>query len=170
MQGKDIRLNPQILGQAENAHRALLEHVLAGTGVRYGGWVALSVAAGGGGSTRTQILERMSRALRVDRDSGQQILAELATAKLLEPTLDDEAPVNLTEAGHELHRRAREELAEIVSRIYSEIPPEELATAGRVLVALTARAESELTHPNPEPRSRRQRRPAGNEPADSQAQ
>jgi hypothetical protein len=40
-------LNPQILGRAENAHRALLERVLAGTGVSYGGWIALSIAAGG---------------------------------------------------------------------------------------------------------------------------
>jgi hypothetical protein len=39
-------LNPQIIGQAENALRALLERTLAGTSLAYRHWVALSVIAG----------------------------------------------------------------------------------------------------------------------------
>jgi hypothetical protein len=39
-------LNQQIIGQAENALRALLERTLAGTGLAYRHWVALSVIAG----------------------------------------------------------------------------------------------------------------------------
>jgi hypothetical protein len=39
-------INPQIIGQAENALRALLERTLAGTGLAYRHWVALSVIAG----------------------------------------------------------------------------------------------------------------------------
>jgi DNA-binding MarR family transcriptional regulator len=144
MQDKGPSLNPQILGQAENAHRALLERVLAGSGVTYGGWIALSIAARGGGSSRAQVLERISGALKVDRDSAEEILAELAAANLLEPMADDESPLTLAAMGEELHRRARGEIADIISRVYSDIPPEDLEMAGRVLVALTARAESEL--------------------------
>jgi hypothetical protein len=144
MQDKGPSLNPQILGQAENAHRALLEGVLAGTGLTYGGWIALSIAAGGGGLSRSQVLERIGGALKVDRDSAQGILAELAAARLLQPMPEDESPVNLSPAGQELHGRARGEIADIIGRVYSDVPPEDLETAGRVLVALTARAESEL--------------------------
>jgi hypothetical protein len=149
MQGNAPKLNPQILGRAENAHRALLEGVLAGTGVSYGGWIALSIAAGGAGSSRPQVLERMSGALKVDRDSAQRILTELAAANLLEPMPDDDSPVNLSARGQELHRRARGEIADIIGRVYSDIPPQDLETAGRVLVALTARAESELAAGDP---------------------
>ena len=140
-----MELNPQILGRAENAHRALLERVLAGTGVSYGGWIALSLAAGGNDPSREQLLERMSGALKVDRASAQQILAALAAAKLLELMPGDDSPARLSGTGQELYRRARAEIAEIIARVYSDTSPEDLETAGRVLIALTARAESELS-------------------------
>jgi len=140
-----MELNPQILGRAENAHRALLERVLAGTGVSYGGWIALSLAAGGNDPSREQLLERMSGALKVDRGSAQQILARLAAAKLPEPMPDDDSPARLSGTGQELYRQARAEIAESIGRVYSDIPPKDLETAGRVLIALTARAESELS-------------------------
>jgi hypothetical protein len=57
----------------------------------------------------------------------------------------DDSPARLSGTGQELYRRARAEIAEIIARVYSDTSPEDLETAGRVLIALTARAESELS-------------------------
>ncbi|MDX6222850.1 MAG: hypothetical protein QOD91_1904, partial [Frankiales bacterium] len=43
-------LDPQIIGQAEKAHKPLLERVLARTGTTMNQWVALKLTAATGGT------------------------------------------------------------------------------------------------------------------------
>jgi hypothetical protein len=52
-------LNPQIVGQAENAHLPVLARILAGTGTTKHQWVALSlITAAGGAVEHTQLANK----------------------------------------------------------------------------------------------------------------
>jgi hypothetical protein len=53
------------------------------------------------------------------------------------------ARVELTAAGRDLHRRIRARIHEVTSGLF-DFPAEDLATAGRVLAAVTARANAFL--------------------------
>lgn len=138
-------LNPQVLGRAENAHRALLERILADTGITYHKWVALSLSAvdGGTDTDREGIIERMTAALKVDRLTAQAEIAELTAAQLLD-AMPGESRIIVTERGKDLHRHVQSAIDETTSRLYSDIPVDDLATTGRVLSAVTARANAEL--------------------------
>jgi DNA-binding MarR family transcriptional regulator len=138
-------LTPQVLGRAEHAHRALLERILAGTGLTYPRWVALGRAAGGGAAVeRDQLVARLAGALQLDDAAAREAIAALAAARLLEPVPGAGSRVRLTAAGRDQHRRLRAAVQETVTRLYRDIPADDLATAGRVLTVITARANAEL--------------------------
>jgi hypothetical protein len=138
-------LNPQILGRAENAHRALLVRILAGTGVSYPEWVALSLVAMSGDSVDNgHLVASLVDALKSDERAARRTLAGLRRARLLEPVDESGADVRFTDEGLALYGQARSAVDETVARLYSGIDADDLATAGRVLVLLTARATAEL--------------------------
>jgi hypothetical protein len=133
-------LNPQLLGQAEAAHRALLDRILAGTGNTYPQW---------GGAQRCDcLLDRGVVELQGARDPvGERPPVDRLSGggrdrKLEEP--GNPSQVQLTDAGKELHRHVRGEIDEVIAPLYSDIPAEDLATAGRVLSEITQRANAEL--------------------------
>lgn len=135
-------LTPQILGQAENAHRALLERILARTATSYLEWVALTLTAGGPHG-RDQLVAKMSHALKVDAAAVDEAVAGLTAAGLM-TTAADASAVEHTDEGRARHRAIRGEVNDVVGRLYSDVPEEDLATAGRVLSEITARADAEL--------------------------
>ena len=60
-------LKPQLIGQAENALRALLDRTLAGTGLAYRHWIALSLAVGNDEPVaQDALIERITGVLKVD--------------------------------------------------------------------------------------------------------
>ena len=135
-------LNGQVLGEAEHATRALLERVLRTTGITFHQWVILNGASLGGGSiARGAAVGRMVQALKIDEPTAQAgveaVLAEgLAT--------QDGGSLTLTTTGQERHRQVAGASAAISQRLYGDLPAEDLATAGRVLSLVTARANAEL--------------------------
>jgi DNA-binding MarR family transcriptional regulator len=138
-------LNPQVLGQAENAHRGLLDRILAETGITYHQWVALTVTSVRETTiSRRQLAERMTRALRIDEAMALEAIDELSAAELLDARGDGSSRVQLTDAGRERHRQIRTAIDETITHLYEHIPAEDLATAGRVLTLITARAKDEL--------------------------
>ena len=70
-------------------------------------------------------------------------ISELTSAGLIL----DRSRVGLTEAGQARHREIRAALNEVTARLFGDFPPEDLATAGRVLTIVTARADAELAGP-----------------------
>ncbi|MQY08935.1 MarR family transcriptional regulator [Actinomadura macrotermitis] len=130
-------LSPQVLGRAENAHRALLESLLAGSGLGYPQWVALKIAAGAGPADRGDLAARIAGALKTGAPAARAALDDLAAAGLL----DDGG---LTAAGRDLHDRLTAAVTEATARAYSAVTAADLATAGRVLDAVTARIDAEL--------------------------
>jgi len=140
-------LNPQVLGQAENAHRAILGRILAGTGLSYHGWVAvrLIAAAGDAGADRKRLIDQMAGGLKISGSGARAAVDGLGAAGLLETLPDGPGRrIRLSAAGQEVYRRARGEIDRVMARMYGDIPPGDLATAGRVLTVLTDRANAEL--------------------------
>jgi hypothetical protein len=138
-----VRLNPQIIGQAENAHRALLDRVLSGTGRTREQWIALAITAGSGSSiARDQLVQRIVGALKVEEPVAQATIAELIGAQVLEA--DEASMLRFTAVGRELHARIRSAIDTTVTPLYNDIAAVDLETAGRVLTEITARANAQL--------------------------
>jgi DNA-binding MarR family transcriptional regulator len=135
--------NPQIIGHAENALRAILNRVLARTGgSSYQDWVALNLtAAGGGAIDPDQLVGRLTGALKIDDAAAQTAIAELTAAHLLN---DQGSRIGLTDTGQTRYRQIRSDLDQTNARLFGELSADDLATAGRVLSVLTDRANAEL--------------------------
>jgi hypothetical protein len=131
------RLNPQILGRAENAHRALLQRALRGTDLNYQQWVALSLIRGDG----HDVVDRLVTALKVDAVAARAVIADLTAADLVRTDGND---AHLTDSGAQVHGTVRRSVDAIVADLYRDIPPGDLEIAGRVLVELTNRATAML--------------------------
>jgi DNA-binding MarR family transcriptional regulator len=133
-------LSTQVIGQAESALGALLDPLLAGTGTTFGQWLVLTVTAASGTSIdRGHLIARISGARKVDGATVGAALTELTAAGLVTAA----GPVALTDAGRATYHRIRGALEEITARLF-DFPAEDLATAGRVLTIVTARANTLL--------------------------
>lgn len=131
-----------VLGQTENALNAILNRQLAGTGLTEPQWVTLTVASGGT-VDRDQLVGQVAGALKISEDQAQAHIAELAAAELVQAP-DGGSPVKLTDAGQQLHGQIRTAVTQITQRLWGDLPAEDLATAGRVLSTVLARANAEL--------------------------
>jgi DNA-binding MarR family transcriptional regulator len=135
----------QLLGQTENAANAILDRLLAEPGLTEPQWVTLTITVMGGGTLdRDQLVERVTGALKVSEAEAQALITELAGAQLLQVPDDERAPVKLTDLGQQLHTRIRDEVTQITQRLWGDLPAEDLATAGRILSTVLARANAEL--------------------------
>jgi DNA-binding MarR family transcriptional regulator len=136
----------QVIGQAEKTLNAILDRQLAGTGLTEPQWVTLTVTAASDGTlSRDQLAGRIAGALKLGDAQARAHIAELAAAGLLGGGDRAASPVRLTEAGQQLHGRIRAAITEITKRLWGDLPPEDLATAGRVLGIVTERANAELS-------------------------
>jgi hypothetical protein len=137
-----ITLNPQIVGQTENAHGAIMDLVLAGTGLNRDRWVALSLVTFADGSIVSDALvARMTGALKITAGAAHEAIASLETTGLLATDGDQ---VTITEPGRTMFGTVRGTVGPILARAYSSVPDEDLATAARVLVAITEGLNREL--------------------------
>jgi hypothetical protein len=136
-------LNPQIVGQAENAHGAIMINVLAGTGLDRDRWVALSLTLSNSGTIEAgQLTERLTGALKIDAGAAQSAIAELAAAGLVTA---DGNQVCATTPGRAMFEQVKAATGPIVARAYADVPAEDLQTAARVLIAITAGLNRELS-------------------------
>ena len=135
----------QVIGQTEKALNAILGRQLAGTGLTEPQWVTLTLTAVSGGTLgRDQLAGRVAGALHISEAEANARIAELADAQLLQAPDGDGSPVELTGTGQQLHGRVRAAVTQITERLWGDLPPEDLATAGRVLSIVTTHANTEL--------------------------
>jgi len=139
-EGIDMTLNGQIIGQAERATRTLLDLRLRETGLTFEQWVAVNQVHSGVGA-RPALVARLVHGLKIDDEAARAAVDGVIDLGLVTVGEDELA---LTPAG--LHRFAlvSGEIASIAGRLYGDVPPEDLAVAGRVLALLTERANAEL--------------------------
>jgi DNA-binding MarR family transcriptional regulator len=135
----------QLLGQTEKAANAILDRLLAEPRLSEPQWVTLSITAASGGTLgRGQLIERVADALKVSVAEAQERITELATRGLLRDPGDDHAPVTLTDRGQRVRGQVHAATTEITERLWGDLPADDLATAGRVLDTVLARANAEL--------------------------
>ena len=133
-------VNTQVIGQAESALGALLGPILVRTGTSFHQWLVLTVTtAAGGGLDRGQLVARIAGARKIDGAEVESAIGELQALGLVRGS----APVSLTERGLARHGQIRRAIDELSARLF-DFPAEDLATAGRVLSIVTARANAEL--------------------------
>lgn len=134
-----MSLNPKIVGQAENAHEAVLVRALATTALTKQHWIALTLAATAEEPAESGgLARRLTAALRsADSATVLRILEDLAAAGLLTPG-HAVAP-----AGQDLFERVRAETGQVIARAYAGIPDDDLRTAARVLELVTDRLDRE---------------------------
>jgi len=137
-------LSPRVIGQAEKTMNAILDRLLAGTGLTEPQWVILTLAATGGGpAERDQFTHTVAGALKISEADARARVSEMVAAQQLQ--LTGEAPaVTATGAGLELHSRISADTAEITRQLWGDLPAGDLATAGRVLSIITERANAQL--------------------------
>ena len=132
----------RMLGLAHYAARAVLESVLVRHGVGFQQQITLRpVALAAGPVDRGRLAADTAAALKVDEDSVQGTVDELITAGLLGTDASD---VRITDAGRELFERITKETSAATTRVWGDIPEEDLLAAGRVLTLVTERADAEL--------------------------
>jgi DNA-binding MarR family transcriptional regulator len=135
----------QLLGQTEKAANAILDRLLVEPGLSEAQWITLSITVNSGATLdRDRLTARAADALKVGRPEAHTHIAALVAAGLLDVPDDGGGPATLTETGHQLHSRVRAAVTEITERLWSDLPVEDLATAGRVLSTVLARANAEL--------------------------
>jgi len=133
-------LNTQVIGQTESALGALLEPLLADAGLTFQQWLVLTVtAASGGRADRGQLVARIAGARKVDPTEVESAIAELTAAGLAIAT----GPLALTDSGQDAYQRIRGAIDELNAELFA-FPPEDLATAGRILSVVTERANAVL--------------------------
>jgi hypothetical protein len=135
----------QLIGQTEKTLNAILERLLAGTGLTEPQWVTLTIAAMSTGPIdRASLADRVVGALKVTDAEAQARIGELATAQLLDAPDGDGSPVRVTDPGRQLQGRIRSAAVEITDRMWGDLPAPDLAAAGRVLTTVLDRANAEL--------------------------
>ncbi|WP_042421152.1 winged helix DNA-binding protein [Streptacidiphilus anmyonensis] len=138
-------LNGQVIGQAHLATRALLVPVLDRSHTTFEQSAVLNALAGGEESAdRAQLTDQMAGNLKTTDSAVADVIAGLAASALLEQVPGDDSRLRLTDAGRARNRQIRDAVDALTQRLYGDIPAEDLATAGRVLALVTARANAEL--------------------------
>ncbi|MET8504172.1 MarR family transcriptional regulator [Streptomyces sp. NPDC004787] len=130
------------LGLAHYAARGVLEHFLARHGATFLQQVTLRAAVTAEApQTADALVSQVRASLKSDPADVHAALGELLTRGLL---VADGEHLRPTEAGRALLAAVAAESAPVSARIWSGIPAEDLAAAGRVLALVAERANAEL--------------------------
>ncbi|MGH3736997.1 MAG: MarR family winged helix-turn-helix transcriptional regulator [Micromonosporaceae bacterium] len=140
-------LNGQTIGMAHYATRALLERELTRVGVTFHQSVALNAIAQNDADTDIdQLLARMTSTLKIDEPTATAAITGLVDTGLL--TRSAGASLRLTESGRQRQQQLGLAVQDITRRLYADLPADDLAIAGRVVAAVTDRADAELSSPS----------------------
>jgi hypothetical protein len=135
----------QLLGRTEKTLNAILDQVLAGSGVSEPQWVALTLAVTGGGKIDRDLYTRqVTGALRVSEADASAQITGLAAARLLDLPAGDGEPISVTDEGQRFYLRVRAATGEITRQMWGDLPAADLEVAARVLSTVLRRADAHL--------------------------
>jgi DNA-binding MarR family transcriptional regulator len=138
-------LTGQDVGEAEGALTALLNQVLArtNTGITRTQYLALRVLALRGPAAPAALHDYLAGQPQVglDRPQVAELFHSLETRGLVTGSAPDgPGPTQLTPEGAALNAKLADAVAAFTKRLYADLNPDDLATAHRVLVEVTERA------------------------------
>jgi DNA-binding MarR family transcriptional regulator len=140
-------LNPSIIGRAEKVHSAFLKPLLAGSMLDERQWITLQLAVGAGDRIQeSDLVSRVAGAARYDQHTVEAAIAALRKASLIEVRAGEGDRLAVTPKGLALVTTLRRKTAELVGPAYASISAEDLATAARVLNAITAKLSEGLAN------------------------
>jgi DNA-binding MarR family transcriptional regulator len=135
-----------LIGQTEKALNAILDRQLAGTGITEPQWVTLTLTVVGGGAIdRAELIHRVSGATQFSQASVAERITELTAAGFL--CDDGDGRVQVTDEGQRRWTQVRAAIGPIAQGLWSDLPAEDLAAAGRVLSTVLGRANAVLAAP-----------------------
>ncbi|MDC2954321.1 MarR family transcriptional regulator [Streptomyces gilvifuscus] len=130
------------LGLAHYAARAALESVLIRHGLTFRQHITLrSVVVAEAPVEHDALVAQVTGSLKVAAVEARDVVGELVAKGLLTA---EATQVRATDAGHALYAEVGAETGKLSARVWSGIPAEDLAAAGRVLALVTERANAEL--------------------------
>ncbi len=139
-------LTGQDVGEAEGALTALLDRVLAGanTGITRSQYIALRVLSLRGPAPSPAALHDYLAGqpqVGLDRPQVAELFQSLEARGLVTGSAPDgPGPTQLTPEGTALNAKLAAAVAALTKRLYADLNPDDLATAHRVLVEVTERA------------------------------
>jgi DNA-binding MarR family transcriptional regulator len=127
---------PQSIGRAERTLGALMDEILADTGVTFHQWVALSLVVGDDEDRidRDELATRLASTVDIDQQTAEAALAGLADEGLLRAE-------TLSDAGRERYERIRAAIDETTAPLYADLPVGDLAATRRILTTIAERAD-----------------------------
>jgi DNA-binding MarR family transcriptional regulator len=141
-QAQSRTLTSRDIGETENALRAVLNGVLAGTGLDYNRWVALKVANDRQSSMADAELVRLLMAgLKIDESTADEVIGDLRANGMFATSSNDvDDTVTVTDEGASLYQRLSAQVQGVAAQMYAGLEVDDLAVAYRVLSTLTERA------------------------------
>src|SRR6266540_2766981 len=146
-------LTGQDVGEAEGALTALLDRVLAGanTGITRSQYIALRVLSLRGPAPSPAALHDYLAGqpqVGLDRPQVAELFQSLEARGLVTGSAPDgPGPTQLTPEGTALNAKLAAAVAALTKRLYADLNPDDLATAHRVLVEVTERANRPRDEP-----------------------
>lgn len=142
----EATLTGRDIGQAERATRALLDRLLEPAGITFHEWVAMNLLANGGGSVvdADTLMRRVAGSQQIELVAASEAVAHLVELGLAGSAGDSAAGFALTDAGVARYRDLQQSVDQLVERLYRGLAANDLATAHRVLTAITEHANREL--------------------------
>ncbi len=141
-----VMLSPQLVGQLEKHHGAILRNkVLAGTSLDQEQWITLQIASGAvDGIGHRELVERVSSLAAYEPATVETAIIGLVKASLVEEGRGPDGRLTVTPRGRDLVSALRAKAQDIIGPVYGSIPSDDLATAGRVVRAITDRLSEVL--------------------------
>jgi DNA-binding MarR family transcriptional regulator len=136
LSGRDINV-------AAFATRALLDRLIAESGLPFPRWTALNAigSADEGAIARPTLVAQQAGALQVDPSTVEATVDALIAQDLIE---DGDQGLTLTAAGEALFRPLQTAALQLGADLYRDLPPEDLAITQRTLAEVTRRANLRL--------------------------
>jgi len=141
----DLPFGAQLIGRTEKSLGALLNGIIAGSGLSEPEYVTLRVCSDHVGDSRGTVVAQLSAVFRKGEDHAAELLERLAGAGWI--GIDDADTVQLTSDGRELHRRLVADTDALTGRLWGDLPADDLAVAAGVLGTVLRRAANEHTGP-----------------------
>lgn len=137
----ELPFGAQLIGRTEKSLGALLDGIIAGTGLSEPEYVALRVCSDQAGDPRADVIAQLAAAFRKGEDHAAGLVERLGSAGMIDT--DRSAVIELTPAGRELHARLVADTEALTGRLWGDLPKDDLAVVARVLNAVLRRAASE---------------------------
>ena len=133
--GQDINL-------AARATRLVLIAALDTMDMTFEDWIVINLLGTGQARDVATLSERLASGLGLDGRTFDQLLGNLVAMNVVERTDD---AIALAIEGERRWRQGQAIVAELVATLYAGFSPDDLATARRVLVEVTARAQAQVS-------------------------